>query len=59
MILGFAAIAYPAHYGNSGIMSFIVNQEGVVYQKDLGKNTEKIAKAVKMYDPDKTWKKVE
>jgi hypothetical protein len=59
MILGFAAIAYPAQYGNSGIMSFIVNQEGVVYQKDLGKNTEKIAKAVKMYDPDKTWKKVE
>jgi hypothetical protein len=59
MILGFAAIAYPARYGNSGIMSFIVNQEGVVYQKDLGKNTEKIAKAVKMYDPDKTWKKVE
>jgi hypothetical protein len=59
MILGFAAIAYPAQYGNSGIMSFIVNQEGVVYQKDLGKNTEKIAKAVKMYDPAKTWKKVE
>ena len=59
LILGFAAIAYPARYGNSGIMSFIVNQEGVVYQKDLGKNSEKIAKAVKMYDPDKTWKKVE
>jgi hypothetical protein len=59
MILGFAAIAYPAQYGNSGIMSFIVNQEGVVYQKDLGKNSETIAKAVKMYDPDKTWKKVE
>jgi hypothetical protein len=40
-------------------MTFIVNQEGVVYQKDLGKNTAKTASAIKTYDPDKTWKKVE
>jgi hypothetical protein len=59
MILGFALVAYPAQYGNSGVMAFIVNQEGVIYQKDLGKNTEKIAKAMKKFDPDKTWKKVE
>ncbi len=59
MILGFAFLAYPAKYGSSGIMTFVVNQEGVVYQKDLGKNTGKLAKAVKRYDPDKTWKKAE
>ncbi len=59
MILGFALVAYPAQYGNSGVMAFIVNQEGVIYQKDLGKNTEKIAKSMKKFDPDKTWKKVE
>ncbi|HXX81318.1 MAG TPA: DUF2950 domain-containing protein [Thermodesulfovibrionales bacterium] len=59
MILGFAFVAYPAKYGSSGIMTFIVNQEGVVYQKDLGKDTEKLAKAIKRYDPDKTWAKVE
>ncbi len=59
MILGFACLAYPAKYGSSGIMTFIVNQEGVVYQKDLGKNTAKVANAIKRYDPDDTWKKVE
>jgi hypothetical protein len=59
MILGFAFLAYPAKYGSSGIMTFIVNQEGVVYQKDLGKNTANVAKAMKRYDPDKTWTKVE
>jgi len=58
MIGGFAAVAYPAKYGNSGVMTFLVNQDGVVYQKNLGKNTEKTAKAIKMYDPDSTWKKV-
>ncbi len=58
MIGGFAVVTYPATYGNSGVMTFIVNQDGVVYQKDLGKNTEKTAKAMKTYDPDSTWKKV-
>lgn len=56
---GFAVIASPAKYGNSGVMTFLVNHDGVVYQKDLGKNTEKAAKAIKKFDPDKTWKKVE
>jgi len=59
MILGFAMVAYPAQYGSSGIMTFIVNQNGIVYQKDLGKNTAKTAAAMKRYNPDKSWKKVE
>ena len=59
MIGGFALVAYPAEYGSSGIMTFIVNQGGVVYQSNLGKDTEKIAKAMKKFDPDETWKKVE
>ena len=59
MIGGFALVAYPAEYGNLGIMTFIVNQDGVVYEKDLGKETEKIAAAMKKFDPDKTWMKAE
>jgi hypothetical protein len=59
MIGGFALVAYPAQYGSSGVMTFIVNQDGIVHQKDLGKNTQKIAQAVKAYNPDRTWKKVE
>ena len=54
---GFAVVAYPATYGNSGVMTFVVNHEGVVYQKDLGKNSAKTAKAMTAFDPDKTWKK--
>jgi Protein of unknown function (DUF2950) len=56
---GFAIVASPAKYGNSGVMTFIVNHDGVVYQKDLGKNTAKTAMEMKSFDPDKTWKKVE
>ena len=59
MILGFALLAYPASYGSSGIMTFIINQDDVVYQKDLGKNTAKIAESITRYNPDKTWIKVE
>jgi hypothetical protein len=59
MIGGFALVTYPAEYGASGIMTFIVNHDGVVYQKDLGKETGKIASAMTKYDPDKTWEKVE
>jgi hypothetical protein len=59
MIGGFALVAYPAQYGASGIMTFIVNHDGVVYQKDLGKNTEKTTQAMKRFNPDRTWKKVE
>jgi hypothetical protein len=59
MIGGFAMVAYPAQYGVSGVMTFIVNHEGTVYQKNLGKGTTKTARAIKLFDPDKTWKKVE
>jgi hypothetical protein len=59
MIGGFALVAYPAEYGVSGIMTFVVNHDGVVYEKDLGKETGKIAKAMTKFDPDKTWEKVE
>ncbi|HMK43609.1 MAG TPA: DUF2950 domain-containing protein [Dissulfurispiraceae bacterium] len=59
MILGFAMVAYPAHYGTSGVMTFIVNQEGIVYQKDLGSDTEKVATEMTAYDPDTSWKKAE
>ena len=58
MILGFALVAYPAEYGNSGVMTFIVNQEGIRYEKDLGKDTTRIAEKMKIFDPDKTWKTV-
>ena len=57
MIGGFALVAFPAQYGNSGVMTFIVNHDGVVYQKDLGPDTGAIARAMKRYDPDSTWKK--
>jgi len=55
MIGGFALVAWPAEYGESGIMTFIVNQQGRVYQKDLGPQTAKTAGAMQSYDPDKTW----
>lgn len=59
MIGGFAVVAYPATYGNSGVMTFVVSHEGVVYQRNLGKNSTSIAKGMKKFDPDKTWKKVQ
>ncbi len=59
MIGGFALVAYPAKYASSGVMTFIVNHDGVVYQKDLGRNTAKAVQAMKFFNPDSTWKKVE
>ena len=56
MIGGFALVAFPAQYGASGVMTFIVNQDGVVYQKNLGPDTGKIARQMKEYDPDPGWK---
>jgi len=56
MIGGFALVAFPAQYGASGVMTFIVNQDGVVHQKNLGPDTEKIARELKAYDPDPSWK---
>jgi hypothetical protein len=57
MVLGFALVAYPAKYGASGIMTFIVNQEGVIHEKNLGENTAAEAAAMTTYDPDDTWRK--
>jgi len=59
MTEGFAFVAYPAEYRSSGVMTFIVNQDGMVYQKDLGKKTETLAKAMKQYDPDSSWQKAD
>jgi hypothetical protein len=59
MIGGFGMVAYPAQYGVSGVMTFVVNHDGSVYQKNLGKETAKIAQTIKLFDPDKTWRKVE
>jgi hypothetical protein len=56
---GFAFVAYPAVYHSTGIMAFIVNQDGIVYQKDLGPDTEKIANAMTQYDPDSTWERAD
>ena len=58
MIGGFAVVAYPAEYGNSGVMTFVVNHDGKVFQKNLGSNTAAAAKAMKEYNPDKTWAEV-
>ena len=56
---GFAFVAYPAEYGNSGVMTFIINQDGVLLQKDLGKTTTEIATAMTEFDPDPSWTIVE
>jgi hypothetical protein len=56
---GFAFVAYPAEYRSSGLMTFIVNEDGVVYEKDLGKKTDVLAKAMKDYNPNSSWQKAE
>jgi hypothetical protein len=56
---GFAFVGYPAEYRSSGVMTFIVNQDGIVYQKDLGPRTAIRAKTMTQYAPDATWKKVD
>jgi len=56
---GFAFLAYPAQYRNSGVMTFVVNQDGVVYQKDLGAETESLASAMTEYNPDDSWDRVD
>jgi hypothetical protein len=56
MIGGFALVAFPAEYGVSGIMTFIVNHDGVVYQKDLGPRTAELARKMALFDPDPSWK---
>lgn len=55
MTRGFAAVAWPAKYGNSGVMTFQVNQQGLVFQKDLGEGTDAAVATINAYDPDETW----
>jgi len=52
---GFAFVAYPAEYGNSGVMTFMINQDGVLLEKDLGKTTTEAANAMSVFDPDAGW----
>ncbi len=53
---GFAMVAFPAKYGDSGIMTFIVNQDGIVFEKNLGLQTPTLARKMTRYDPDPSWK---
>lgn len=57
MIGGFALVAYPASYGSSGVMTFIVNQDGAVYERDLGPDSAALARKMTRFNPDKTWKR--
>ncbi len=59
MTEGFAFLAYPAEYRTSGVMTFIVNEDGAVYEKDLGRKTDVLAKAMKEYNPNSSWQKSE
>jgi len=59
MIGGFALVAYPAEYRNSGVMTFVVNHAGVVFQKDLGPDTDELAEKITAFDPDSTWKEAD
>jgi hypothetical protein len=55
---GFAVLAWPATYGNSGLQTFIVNQQGIVFEQDLGEGTEEAVAAIEVYDPDSSWEPV-
>ena len=59
LLLGFAVVAYPAEYDNSGIMTFIMGADGVVYQKDLGEDTINLASAMTAFDPGEGWRREE
>jgi hypothetical protein len=59
MSKGFAFVAYPVEYRSSGVMTFIVDASGTIYEKDLGTDTTKLARAMTSFDPDSTWHKVE
>ncbi len=59
MIAGFALVAFPAHYGSSGIMTFAVNHQGKIFQKDLGPKTAEIVEKMKEYNPDSSWEAVQ
>jgi hypothetical protein len=55
MTAGFAMVAWPAKHGNSGVMTFVVGTQGIVYQKDLGEGTEAAAAKLTAFDPDASW----
>jgi hypothetical protein len=57
MIGGFALVAYPARWGDSGVMTLVVNQDGVVYERNLGKATAAVASRMALFDPDSGWSK--
>jgi hypothetical protein len=57
MTRGFAFLAYPAEYRSSGVMTFLVGQDGIVYEKDLGSKTDEVAKSFQRYDRDATWRR--
>jgi hypothetical protein len=59
MTQGFAFVAYPAEYRSSGVMTFIVDEDGMVYEKDLGKKTDALGKSIKEYNPNPSWQKAE
>jgi len=59
MIGGFALIAYPAQYGNSGVMTFLVNHQGIVYEKDLGPDTARLASGTAEFNPDSGWQRID
>jgi hypothetical protein len=59
MVAGFALVAWPAEYGVSGVMTFVVNRNGTVYEKDLGPKTEGTVKALTLYNPDRTWRRAQ
>ena len=59
MTQGFAFLAYPANYRASGVMTFMINQDGIIVQKDLGPNTAKVAGEITEYNPDESWHEVD
>jgi hypothetical protein len=59
LIGGFALLAYPAEYGSTGVMTFIVNHDGAVFSKDLGAETATLATSMTLFDPDPSWKREE
>jgi hypothetical protein len=58
MIGGFAMVAVPAEYRVTGVQTFIVSNDGIVYQKDLGPHSSELVKKMELYNPDKTWRAV-
>lgn len=59
MSAGFALLAWPAEYGKSGVMSFMVNHKGIIYEKNLGEDTQQKAESIKLFDPDSSWNKLQ